>query len=190
MLRLGALLLTFSQFACGPGNPRVLIETELGDIQVEVYEEAAPVTASNFLRYVDEGRFAGAHFYRVVTMANQPDDSIKIEVIQGGLGFEESESRLPPIPHETTTVTGVLHTDGTLSMARNAPGTAASEFFICIGDQPALDFGGRRNPDGQGFAAFGRVVEGMDVVRAIQSRPADGQMLLEVVPTRNVQVVN
>jgi peptidyl-prolyl cis-trans isomerase A (cyclophilin A) len=168
----------------------VLIETERGDIQVEVFEEAAPMTAANFLRYVDEGRFAGAFFYRVVTMANQPDDSIKIEVIQGGLGFKENENRLAPIAHETTAVTGLLHTDGTISMARDAPGSASSEFFICVGDQPDLDFGGRRNPDGQGFAAFGRVVDGMDVVRAIQGQPADGQMLRDVVRIVNVQRLN
>ena len=120
-------------------------------------------------------------------MANQPDDSIKIEVIQGGLGFQESENRLPPIRHETTAETGIMHRDGAFSMARSAPGTASSEFFICIGDQPALDFGGLRNPDGQGFAAFGQVVRGMDVVRAIQQRPADRQMLREIVRIDNVQ---
>jgi peptidyl-prolyl cis-trans isomerase A (cyclophilin A) len=165
----------------------VLIETEQGDIRVEVFAQAAPVTAANFLRYVDEGRFAGAFFYRVVTMANQPENAVKIEVIQGGLGFQESENRLPPIPHETTAETGILHTDGTLSMARSAPGSASSEFFICIGDQAALNLGGERNPDGQGFAAFGRVVEGMEVVRAIQQGAADGQMLREVVRILNVR---
>ncbi len=190
MLRLGVLSLAFCLLGCGSQNPRVMIETEYGDIQVEVFEQAAPVTAANFLRYVDEGRFAGAFFYRVVTMGNQPDDSIKIEVIQGGLGFQESENRLAPVAHETTDESGVLHTDGTISMARNAPGTASSEFFICVGDQPELDFGGHRNPDGQGFAAFGRVVDGMEVVRAIQGLPADGQMLQDVVRIVNVQRVN
>ncbi len=126
----------------------------------------------------------------MVTLGNQPDDSIRIEVIQGGLGFQESEDRLPPISHETTAETGILHTDGTISMARNAPGSASSEFFICIGDQPELDFGGRRNPDGQGFAAFGRVIDGMDVVRAIQGQPADRQMLRDVVRIVSVQRVN
>ncbi len=184
------LAIAFAPLGCAPANPRVLMDTEQGDIVVEVFAEAAPVTAANFLRYVDEGRFEGAYFYRVVTTANQPNDSIKIAVIQGGLGFDEHESRLPPIPHETTAATGILHTDGTISMARNEPGSASSEFFICVGDQPELDFAGRRNPDGQGFAAFGRVVEGMDVVRAIQGRPAEGQMLQEVVRIRNVQRLN
>lgn len=158
-------------------NPRVLMRTELGDIEIEVYMDKAPVTAANFMRYARENRFRGATFYRTVTMDNQPDKDVKIEVIQGGLGEDPEGLALPPIEHETTERTGVLHRDGTLSMARSSPGTAGSEIFICIGDQPELDFGGRRNPDGQGFAAFGQVVEGMEVVRAIQTQPAEGQLL-------------
>jgi len=158
-------------------RPLVLIETDLGDIKIEIYQDKAPVTAANFLNYVDGERLQGASFYRVVRMGNQPDNDIKIEVIQGGLGRSDHESRLPPIEHETTDGTGVLHRDGVISMARLAPGTASSEFFICVGDQPELDFGGRRNPDGQGFAAFGKVIEGMDVVRKIHQEPADGQSL-------------
>ena len=84
---------------------------------------------------------------------------------------------MAPVAHETTAQTGILHTDGVISMARDAPGTATTEIFICVGDQPSLDFGGMRNPDGQGFAAFGRVVSGMDVVRAIHQSPAGGQTL-------------
>ena len=164
---------------------RVRLETDLGAIVLEVYPDRAPASAANFLRYVDEGRFDGASFYRVVTPDNQPDNPVKIEVVQGGLGFaDDHPRRLPPIPHETTAETGLAHRDGTVSMARLEPGTASSEFFICVGDQPELDFGGRRNPDGQGFAAFGRVVEGMDVVRRIHALPADGQMLAEPVTIR------
>jgi peptidyl-prolyl cis-trans isomerase A (cyclophilin A) len=158
-------------------NPLVLIRTELGDIKIEVCLDRAPVTAANFMRYVEENRFRDAAFYRTVTMNNQPDNDVKIEVIQGGLGEDVHGLALPPIEHETTDRTGVLHKDGTVSMARSSPGTAGSEIFICIGDQPELDFGGSRNPDGQGFAAFGQVVEGMDVVREIQAQPADGQFL-------------
>jgi peptidyl-prolyl cis-trans isomerase A (cyclophilin A) len=175
--------LSFSVFCflvCTPAkqdNPVVSIETELGNIIVEIYLYKAPLTAKNFLRYVNENRFSGACFYRVVRMDNQPDNEVKIEVIQGGIGFVESDLRLPPIIHETTEETGVLHKNGVISMARVAPGTASSEFFICVGDQPALDFGGERNPDGVGFAAFGRVIEGMDVVRQIHRKEADGQML-------------
>jgi peptidyl-prolyl cis-trans isomerase A (cyclophilin A) len=159
------------------GTPQVVIRTTLGDIRVEVYEDKAPITAANFLKYVDDGRFRGASFYRVVRTGNQPDKDVKIEVIQGGLGRGDHESRLPSIEHEATNKTGVLHEDGVISMARLAPGTASSEFFICVGDQPELDYEGRRNPDGQGFAAFGKVIGGMDVVRKIHGQPADGQSL-------------
>jgi peptidyl-prolyl cis-trans isomerase A (cyclophilin A) len=158
-------------------HPRVVVETEFGKIQIEVFIQEAPVTSNNFLRYVDEGRFEGAAFYRVVHLDNQPENDVKIEVIQGGLGFEEQRGALPPIGHETTEATGILHRDGVVSMARDQPGTAGSELFICIGEQPELDFGGRRNPDGQGFAAFGRVVSGMEVVRRIQRLPSTFQML-------------
>jgi peptidyl-prolyl cis-trans isomerase A (cyclophilin A) len=156
-------------------NPRVLIRTEKGDIIVEVDLARAPVTSANFLRYVDAELYDGSTFHRTVTMANQPDNAVRIEVIQGGQLPPAKE--FPPIAHETTAVTGLKHVDGAISMARDKPGTATSSFFFCINDQPELDFGGQRNPDGQGFAAFGRVVEGMDVVRAIQALPARGQQL-------------
>ncbi|MCZ6917124.1 MAG: peptidylprolyl isomerase [Gemmatimonadetes bacterium] len=164
---------------------RVLMRTDLGDIILEVYPERAPITVANFLRYVDEGRLDSASFYRAVTLNNQPNDSVRIQVIQGGLRGHR-DMVLPPIELETTDVTGMAHLDGTLSMARAAVGTASSEFFICIGAQPELDYGGKRNADGQGFAAFGRVVEGMEVVRAIQSGALQGQMLQE--PVRIVSV--
>ncbi|UCD37080.1 MAG: peptidylprolyl isomerase, partial [Fidelibacterota bacterium] len=149
--------------------------TELGDIRMELYPYDAPVTAANFLRYVDDNRFEEAYFYRTVTISNQPDDSVKIEVIQGGLAVDTSF--YPPIVHEPTIQTGIKHRDGVISMARLEPGSATSEFFICVGDQPELDFQGRRNPDGQGFAAFGRVVDGMDVVRRIHAQPTEEQWL-------------
>jgi len=158
-------------------TPRVTIKTDLGDIEVELYEDRAPVTVANFLKYVEERQFRGATFYRVVRPGNQPDNDVKIDVIQGGLGQDDHESRLPPIRHETTRETGILHKDGVISMARLEPGTASSEFFICVGDQPELDYGGRRNPDGQGFAAFGKVTRGMDVVRAIHQHAAKDQFL-------------
>ena len=171
---LGSLWIT----AGAAQNPRVTIKTELGDITIEIFEKQAPATAANFLKYVDQGLFKDATFYRVVTMTNQPANDIKIEVIQGGLGFTEGSRTLPPIDHETTDKTGILHKDGAISMARIEPGTADSEFFICVGDQPELDFGGKRNPDGQGFAAFGKVVSGMDVVLKIHTQPEEGQMLI------------
>jgi len=176
--------------AARQGNPRVLFQTGLGDITVEVYEKQAPVTAANFLRYVDKHRFKGASFYRTVRPDNQPNNAIKIEVIQGGLKDDEGHHGLQPIEHETTARTGVLHKNGTVSMARAEPGTASSEFFICIGDQPELDYGGKRNSDGQGFAAFGQVVAGMDVVRKIQAQPADGQWLTPDIPITGVKLLS
>ena len=110
-------------------------------------------------------------------LGNQPDNDVLIEVIQGGTDPERAAEDFPPIPLERTSRTGLSHTDGAVSMARDGPDSATSDFFICIGDQPELDFGGRRNLDGQGFAAFGRVIRGMDVVRAIQGAAAAGQSL-------------
>ena len=173
-------------FCSSSQNPKVLIVTELGDIKVEIFEKKAPVTAKNFLKYVDNNLFEGAYFYRVVTMDNQPDNDIKIEVIQGGINPEKKDKRFPPIKHETTRTTGILHKNGVISMARNEPGTATSEFFICIGDQPELDFGGKRNPDEQGFAAFGKVIEGMDVVKKIQKQHAEGQFLNPKIKIMNI----
>jgi peptidyl-prolyl cis-trans isomerase A (cyclophilin A) len=173
-------------FARPQANPKVLISTNLGNIKVEIFAEQAPITATNFLRYVDEGLFERASFYRVVRPDNQPNNGVKIEVIQGGLEFSAGKKTFPPVEHETTAKTGIRHKDGAISMARDAPGSASSEFFICIGDQPELDFGGKRNSDGQGFAAFGQVVEGMDVVRNIQGQPADGQMLNKRIIIQNI----
>lgn len=170
------LLSLFALAASGAVDlTRVIIKTEAGDITVEVDPGRAPVTAENFLRYVDAGLYDGSTFHRTVTPANQPNDAVRIEVIQGGQLPEDKE--FPAIGHETTAETGLKHLDGAISMARAKPGTAASSFFICVNDQPELDYGGKRNPDGQGFAAFGRVIRGMDVVRSIQARPARGQQL-------------
>jgi peptidyl-prolyl cis-trans isomerase A (cyclophilin A) len=174
-------------------NPKVLLTTNLGEIELEIFITEAPVTATNFLRYVDEHRYVGAAFYRTVRLDNQPQSTVKIEVIQGGLGMDAHPSKLPVIPHETTEQTGLRHLEGTVSMSRFEPGSASSEIFICINDQPTLDFGGARNPDGQGFAAFGRVTRGMEVVREIQSLPSggnqapvQGQWLLEPVKITSV----
>lgn len=153
------------------------IETELGSIDVEIDQQGAPVTAGNFLRYVDAGVYDGTSFYRVVTSQNQPNDTVRIEVVQGGLAETREDERFPPIPLERTSGTNLRHLDGVISMARFAPDSAHSEFFICIGDQPELDFGGKRNPDGQGFAAFGAVTGGMDVVKLIQQAPHEAQRL-------------
>jgi peptidyl-prolyl cis-trans isomerase A (cyclophilin A) len=164
--------------AADPPRPvRVLLRTEKGDIEIELDAAKAPATVANFLRYVDGGLYAGGRFHRTVTPANQPDNKVKIEVIQAGMNPAKQKEEFPPIKLERTRDTGLKHKDGTISMARDGPDTATADFFICVGDQPELDFGGKRNPDGQGFAAFGRVVKGMDVVKAIQAAPADGQTL-------------
>ena len=182
------LLLTFLMVSCTRETViPISMETELGSIQMVLYPDRAPITVSNFLRYVDQNRYKDFHFYRVVHMENQPDNDVKIEVIQGGLGFDKHPMELPTILHETTDKTGIRHLNGTLSMARLEPGTASSEIFICINDQPELDFGGKRNPDGQGFAAFGKVISGMDVVRKIQLLPETNQILDKVVKVNSIQ---
>jgi peptidyl-prolyl cis-trans isomerase A (cyclophilin A) len=127
--------------------PKVKFETSFGEIVMEIDTVRAPVTANNFLGHIKKGTYKNAVFYRVVRMNNQPQNDIKIEVIQGGLFADDEIEQHLPILHETTKETGLKHLDGTLSMARMEPGTASTEFFICIGDQPELDFGGRRNPD-------------------------------------------
>jgi peptidyl-prolyl cis-trans isomerase A (cyclophilin A) len=172
---LAALLLVTASASPAGQDPVVYIRTELGVIVVMLDQDKAPVTSANFLRYVEAKRYDGEVFHRTVTMANQPADEVKIEVIQGGL--LPPEKCFPPVPLERTSVTGLKHLDGTLSMARSTPDSATSSFFICLGDQPELDFGGRRNKDGQGFAAFGRVVQGMDTVKKIQRSPCQGQVL-------------
>ena len=157
---------------------RVRVQTELGDIVLEIDTARAPNTAANFLRYLKAGHYDGGTFHRTVKMDNQPDSPVKIEVIQAGVNPDRARDGFPPIPIERTSATGLRHTDGVISMARGQPDSATSGWFICINDQPSLDFCGGRNPDGQGFAAFGRVVQGMDVVRAIQRAPnANAQVL-------------
>lgn len=182
----------------------VVLETAFGEIAIRLDQAQAPGTVENFLFYVDGGFYNGGRFHRTVTADNNsnsnlhgdeigngidpsvdrsklPNDTISIQVIQGGINPERSADLRPAITLERTNETGLRHLDGTISMARFTPDSAVSDFFLCIGDTPELDFGGRRNPDGQGFAAFGQVVSGMDVVRTIQHQPAHGQTLEPVV---------
>jgi peptidyl-prolyl cis-trans isomerase A (cyclophilin A) len=166
-----------------------MIQTSLGTMEVEVDTVRAPITAHNFLRYVDQGSYRGGRFHRTVREDNQPENQVKIAVIQGGLDSRRTKD-FSPIPLESTKQTGLSHKDGTISMARDGPSAATSDFFICIGDQPELDFGGKRNADGQGFAAFGRVVRGMDVVRLIQTARAREQRLtppIEIIDVTRAQ---
>jgi peptidyl-prolyl cis-trans isomerase A (cyclophilin A) len=169
-------------------NPRTVVTAELGKFTVEVYPAKAPISSKNYLAYVDAGYLNGSSVYRIVAPKNQGDDvAYKIAVIQWGLGPErEATPPFPPIAHEDTRTTGLKHLNGTISMARREPGTGTSEFFICIGDQPELDFGGHRNPDGLGFAAFGRVIEGMDVVMGIYARAEDTGLLKHRIAIPNV----
>jgi len=158
-------------------STNVVIETDLGEFEIALDPERTPETVANFLKYVDGKFYDGGRFHRTVTPDNQPDNKVKIEVIQAGANPDKEKDGFKPIKLERTKDTGLKHKDGTISMARDGPDTATSDFFICIGDQPELDFEGKRNPDGQGFAAFGRVVQGMDEVKKIQKSAADGQTL-------------
>jgi aminopeptidase N/cyclophilin family peptidyl-prolyl cis-trans isomerase len=162
-------------------KPRIEIETEVGNILAELDADAAPVTVSNFLRYAENRFYDGGTFFRTATSSNQPTNNVKIEVIQAEAAPVREAESYPPIPLERTRDTGLRHRDGTLSMARDGPDTAQSSFSICVGDQPELDFGGKRNPDGQGFAAFGHVIKGMEVARKIHDSPSNGQRLTQPV---------
>jgi peptidyl-prolyl cis-trans isomerase A (cyclophilin A) len=152
-------------------NPVVVFETEKGAIEVEVDTVHAPSSAANFLKYVDGGFYSGGSVNRAVRSDNTTRHDVEIQVIQFQMDPARRADGLAPIALERTSVTGLRHLDGALSMARSGPDTATASFSIVIGNQPEMDFGGRRNPDGQGFAVFARVVRGMDVVRAIQAAP-------------------
>ena len=178
-LTISLLLFALLFYQCGEQKINCEIKTTLGNIKVELYPEKAPKTVANFLKYVDSGIYKNSSFFRACTPSNEADRQVKIEVIQGGDIPEDKE--LVPIEIETTYQTGIMHENGTLSMARDTPNSATCSFFICIGPQPSLDFEGARNPDGFGFAAFGKVTEGMDVVKEIQQQPEDGQYLIEPV---------
>jgi peptidyl-prolyl cis-trans isomerase A (cyclophilin A) len=173
---LGALFASGSEASAD--TVLVRIETELGPIVAELYPDQAPLTVANFLRYVDADAYRDAQFHRTVREDNQPNDSIRISVVQIGRDPEtQRDPTFPAIPLERTSETGLRHLDGSLSMARTGPDTGTWHFSIVIGEQPEMDFGGRRQPDGQGFAVFGRVVEGMEVVHRVHRSPAEGQSL-------------
>ncbi len=184
---LGVVLAVAPRCGAGQDLPRVIMRTDLGEVEIEIDTVHAPITAANFLRYVDAGYYTPGRFHRTVTPDNQPNNEVRIEVIQGGMVRGRGLTGFPPIPLERTNVTGLTHRDGTISVARGRPDSGRSDFFICIGDQPELDFGGKRNADGQGFGAFGRVVRGMDVVRRIQANTADGQRLTPPVTILSVR---
>jgi peptidyl-prolyl cis-trans isomerase A (cyclophilin A) len=169
------------------GVVAVQLVTALGAIVLELRGDRAPITAGNFLQYVDQKLLDGASFYRAAHYEGRPTDGL----IQGGLTYTHRERALPPIAHESTTQTGLRHTDGVISMARYAPGSATCEFFICVGANASLDADPGATGDNAGFAAFGRVVQGMDVVGTIWTAPTSptegegvfrGQMLDPQIP--------
>ena len=158
-------------WSCRPAyeNPHIIIETEHGTIELELYPKQAPKTVAAFLRFVDSNYYENSSFYRVLNDENQPSNAPKANLIQGGIWKSNNKlaAAIPGIPHESTQQSGLKHLNGTISLAREAVGTASTEFFICVDDQPGFDFGGENNADSQGYAAFGKVVSGMDVVRKI-----------------------
>jgi peptidyl-prolyl cis-trans isomerase A (cyclophilin A) len=166
---------------------RVILDTQLGEIAISVDLKRAPVTACNFLKYVAANAYRGGTFGRTVRADNQTTAAVPIAVVQAypRQGFQA----WAPIKLERTQDTALRHIDGTVSMARGGPDDATDEFFICIGSQPDLDFGGRRNPDGQGFAAFGQVTRGMQVVLQIQNGAADGEQLTPTITIRSARIV-
>jgi len=171
------------------GNPRVVIETKYGEIELELYADKAPATTAAFLSYVDSGFYENTSFYRVLNVNNQPSNAPKTEILQGGLWRTKNEKArsITGIPHESTGKTGVKHKDGVISVARLAPGTAGSEFFICIEDQPGLDEGGENVEDKLGYAAFGKVIKGMSIVRKIYMQNDRNQYLDPPIPIYNIK---
>lgn len=179
-LKYYCLLLVLIQFSVAAQDTiHCKISTSLGDIFVDLYAKKAPLTVANYLQYVEQNLYDKSSFFRVCNPNNEADRQVKIEVIQGGDVSEEDQ--FSPIEIETTELTGILHKNGTISMARSEPNTATCSFFICINDQPELDYGGKRNPDGMGFAAFGKVTKGMDVVKKIQMQKDKDQFLISPV---------
>lgn len=165
----GLLLASPAMAQTPPANPRVTITTDHGAFTAEIFADKAPITAGNFLRYVDTRRYDGGQFNRALRNSWAPTTGL----IEGGLP-NHPERLLPPIAHEPTTQTGLKNLDGTLSLARFAPGTGQADFSICLGDSPYLDADPSQSGDNLGFAAFGRVTDGMDVVHAILALPTDG----------------
>lgn len=168
---LPCFIFTSLLLSCSSTNdvrPHIIIETAFGDMEFELYADKAPQTVAAFLKNVEAEIYSSSSFYRVLNDDNQPSNAAKTNLIQGGIWNKKNKKPVAEnIPHEPTQLTGITHLNGTLSMARTTPGSASSEFFICIGDQPGLDFGGENNADGQGYAAFGKLVKGQSVLLKI-----------------------
>jgi peptidyl-prolyl cis-trans isomerase A (cyclophilin A) len=194
---IGIICILFSCILWGCHNRKphegvqVVIETRFGDIEVELYPKKAPATVAAFLRNVDSGYYKNTSFYRILRDDNQVSGALHSHLIQGGLFEAKAElaQRLPLIPHEPTNKTGLHHVTGSLSMARNAPGTASSEFFICLKEEPGFDYGGENNPDGAGYAVFGKVISGMETVEKIYRQPEQDQQFAPAVTIVDVKRV-
>lgn len=177
---IGLLMISLLAGCGGAGKNSDTVEIEIrtaeGTIIAELYPKQAPESVKAFLAIVDKGLYKRSNFYRILSDENQPSNAPKAELIQGGLWSRtQKRPELPRIPHETTQQSGLTHSAGTLSLAREEPGTASSEFFITLSDLPGFDFGGENNADGQGYAAFGKVIKGMDIVRKIYRKPETDQ---------------
>lgn len=164
-------------------NPHIIIETGNGDIEVELFPDQAPKTVAAFLSYIDSGFYTNASFYRVLKVEDYPMKN-NPGIIQGGIwqSNPNRKSTIPGIEHESTKTTGLSHQSGTISLARTTPGSANTEFFICIGDQRSIDAGGADTEDGFGYAAFGKVFDGMDVVKRIQGQKSYGDKFDTPIP--------
>ncbi len=174
-----------------PETVKVRLETAEGPIVLALEKERAPITTANFLKYVDQKRLDGTTFYRALGFPGRPD----LGLIQGG-AKSDAKRMLPPIAHEPTSKTGLSHGDGAISMARGAPGSAQADFFIILGGLPSLDADPSATGDNAGYAVFGRVIEGMDVVRKILAAPVSategtgamkGQMIERPIPIRQAR---
>ncbi|WP_168189921.1 peptidylprolyl isomerase [Brevundimonas sp. SGAir0440] len=174
-----------------PTMPRVALDTTAGTMVLALDAAAAPITTCNFISYVVTGDYEGGTFFRTVSRETNTASRYPIDVIQAATPRGSDDASRPPITLERTRDTGLRHTAGAVSMARDGPDSATSSFFIVTQDTPSLDFGGGRNPDGQGFAAFGAVVQGLDVARRIQRMPANSdEQLTTPVTIRSARLLD
>lgn len=174
-------------------KPTIDIENYYGDIIVELYPDKAPKTVAAFLSYIDSGYYKNTSFYRVLKKDDQAMNVAKTQLIQGGLWQTKFklQQTIPGIPLETTQQTGILHTKGVISLARNAdPNSGNTEFFICMDDEPDYDYGGDASPDKKGYVTFGKVIEGMNFVRQIHGQPDTNTTFVNFIKILNIKRLN
>lgn len=190
MKRLFVIIICIMAASCSQKkykNPHIIINTRLGDIEVELYPDQAPKTTAAFLSYIDSGFYKNSSFYRVLKTEDFPTPT-NTGIIQGGIWQTNPQKKetLQGIELESTKQTGLSHQSGTISLARTTASSATTEFFICIGDQSPLDAGRRGTPDGLGYAAFGKVFSGMDIVRKIQAQKSSGDHFDDKIIINNI----